>query len=775
MDRPDLAPIVAALGARDFRMAENLARDACGRLPGDALARRYLAAILLEQGRAGEALAAIENPPAIENDADLDFLRGHACAALGQIQAAADCFALAVAARPAWAQAWAAQGLMRHWLFDHAQSQHCYETALRLAPDDADIVEKLAAVRDDRGDPAGAQALLATALAARPQSARLWAALGHSRLKGGADAPAAFARARDLAPGDAGYAYNHALSLAKIGDAPGAESAYRAALALDPAMAEARLNLGNLLAAQKRYAAAAEQLEAADLGALGVARSLASVRLRGGDPKAAAAGAEAGLRHHPGDPELRLTLGAALWEIGRLAEAEAIFLRLLEFDAVRPAARQGLSNILYELARPDEAMSQLRRALDERPGDANLAQSLAFVSSYSETADAAQRLACAKRAATAIEALAPPQAKLPAQPRGVRPLRIGVVSGDLHGHPVGHYFAPVVEATEKSAAQFFCYANGARDDATSRRIRAAAAGWRRIETLGDDDAAAAIRADGIDVLLDLAGYTPNNRLGVFARRAAPAQGNWLGYPAPVALAHIDFAVADRNLAPPEMFSGFAEKILWMDGSCMPFEAPFADLPVPARAAPNARFGSYSNAAKLSPGTLAAWGDILRALPDATLRLCGRQYGLPEVAEILRARFAAHGVSGDRLILVPAMARRALVESYASIDIALDPFPWSGGVTTFEALWMGAPVVTLAADRPIGRVSASILHAMGFSDLVAPTPQAYAALAVALAQDRARLARVQAQLRPALEASICFDMRRYTESFLAALEGFLRPA
>lgn len=775
MDRPDLAPIVAALGARDFAAAESRARDACRRQPGDALARRYLAAILLEQGRAGEALAAIENPPAIENDADLDFLRGHACASLGQTQAAAECFALAVAARPAWAQAWAAQGLMRHWLLDYAQSQHCYETALRLAPDDADTLEKLAAVRDDRGDPAGAQALLASALAAHPQSARLWAALGHSRLKSGGDARDAFARARDLAPNDAGHAYNHALSLARIGDARGAESAYRAALALAPAMADARLNLGNLLAAQRRYAEAQVQLEAADLAALGAARSLASVRLRGGDPAAAAAAAEAGLRLHAGDPELRLTLGAAFWEIGRLAEAEAIFRRLLEFDAVRPAARQGLSNIFYELARPNEAMAELEAALDERPGDANLAQSLAFVSNYSETADAGLRLACAKRAARTIEAAAPTPARLPPTPRGGRPLRIGVVSGDLHGHPVGHYFAPVVEAMDKSAAQFFCYANGARDDATSRRIRAAAARWRRIETLGDTDATAAIRADGIDVLLDLAGYTPHNRLGLFARRAAPLQGGWLGYPAPVALAQIDFAIADRILSPPEMFAGFAEKILWMDGSCMPFEAPFADMPVPARLSPNVRFGSYSNAAKLSPGTLAAWGEILRAVPDATLRLCGRQYGLPEVADILRTRFAAEGVAPERLILVPAMARRALVESYAAVDIALDPFPWSGGVTTFEALWMGAPLVTLAADRPIGRVSASILHAMGFSDLVAPTPQAYAALAVALARDRPALARLQAQMRTALEASSCFDMRRYTAAFLAALEGFSRPA
>jgi len=771
MARPDLASLVQALGARDFGAAERLAREACQRLPDDALARRYLAAILLEQGRAGEALAAIETPPAVKNDADLDFLRGHACAALGQSEAAADCFALATAARPGFAQAWAAQGLMRHRAGALAQGQLCYETALRLAPGDSDTLEKLAALRDDRGDPAGAQKLLEAALATQPQAAGLWAALGLSRLRSGGDALAPLAEARRLAPASADHAYNHALALAKAGDAAAAESAYRAALALAPDMAAARLNLGNLLATQKRYAQAAEQLAAADPQMPDVARSLASVHLRAGNPAAAAAAAEAGLQRHPGDPELRLTLAAAFWEIGRLAEAEAIFRRLLEFEAIRPSARQGLSNVFYELARPDEAMAELREALDERPGDANLAQSLAFVAQYSQTADARTRLGAARLAARAIEAGAPAPAEVPARARGNSPWRIGVVSGDLHGHPVGQYLAAVLAGLPKAQAQIFCYANGAKDDATNAAIRAAATRWLRVETLDDRTLAAQIRADGIDVLLDLSGYTPHNRLGVFAARAAPLQGSWLGYPAPTALRQIDFALADRVLTPGPMAADFDEKIVWMEGSCMPYAAPFADLPTPVRpplAGRAVRFGSYSNAAKLSPGTLAAWGEIMRALPGATLRLCGRQYGLPEVAQVLRARFAAEGVAGERLVLVPAMARRALVESYAEIDIALDTFPWSGGATSFEALWMGAPLVTLAADRPIGRVSASILAAMGHRDLIADSPHEYVETAIGLARDLAHLEALQARMRPALEASACFDMARYAAAFLAAI-------
>jgi predicted O-linked N-acetylglucosamine transferase (SPINDLY family) len=211
----------------------------------------------------------------------------------------------------------------------------------------------------------------------------------------------------------------------------------------------------------------------------------------------------------------------------------------------------------------------------------------------------------------------------------------------------------------------------------------------------------------------------------------------------------------------------------MAGSCMPFAHPFDDLPVPTRPSPSARairFGSYSNAAKLSPGALEAWAAILHRSSGATLRLCGRQYGLPEVARELEKRFAALGIAAERLILAPALPRRALVESYAEIDIALDPFPWSGGVTSFEALWMGVPVVTLAADRAIGRVGVSILAAIGRTDLVAATPDAYAEVAVGLARDPQRLEHLWRSLRPALAVSSCFDMQAYVPSFLAALDA-----
>jgi protein O-GlcNAc transferase len=352
-------------------------------------------------------------------------------------------------------------------------------------------------------------------------------------------------------------------------------------------------------------------------------------------------------------------------------------------------------------------------------------------------------------------------------------LRLGVVSGDLHGHPVGHYLLPVIEAFDPQRVAAFCYANGSRDDAISARLRAASTGWRRVETLDDAALVRHIRDDGIDILLDLAGYTPNNRLGVFAARAAPLQGSWLGYPATTALREIDFVIADEYLTPPEIAPGFTERVVRMAGSCMPFAHPFDDLPVPMRPSPAGRairFGSYSNAAKLSPVTLEAWAAILHQTPGSTLRLCGRQYGFPEVAAELERRFAALGIAAERLLLAPALPRRALVESYGEIDIALDPFPWSGGVTSFEALWMGVPVVTLAADRAIGRVGVSILAAIDRMDLVAATQDAYVATAVALARDPQRLEDLWQGLRPALAASSCFDMQAYVGSFLAALDA-----
>ncbi len=770
-----MSELRAALAARDFATAEKLARAALVLAPADDATRRLLGALLLEQGRAGEALAVLAAPG---GDADLAFLRGHAQAALDRVPEAAASFAAAAAARPGWAQAWAAEGLMRHRLGDLANAHASYAKALALQPDDADTREKLGAVLDDAGDAPAAQAVLEEGLARMPNAPRLWLGLGLSLLREGRDPAAAaqkFAAARKLAPADGELAYNHGLALAKSGDAAGAEGAYRDAVSLAPGFAAALLNLGNMLADTRRLAEASEFLARAVAVAaapLGAWQSHASVRLRLTDAAGAAAAARSGLERHPDDPDLRLTLGAALWELGELRQAQHLFEGLLAIDRLRPSARQGLSNILYERAESEAAMRALEAALAERPGDANLAQSLAFVSQYSAKADANERLRCAAIAAAAIEKRAPVPRAFPTPQRG-KILRLGLVSGDLHGHPVGHYLLPVLEAFDPQRVAAFCYANGSRDDTVSARLRAASAGWRRVETLDDAALVRRIRDDGIDILLDLAGYTPNNRLGVFAARAAPLQGSWLGYPATTALREIDFVVADEHLTPPEIAPGFTERVVRMAGSCMPFAHPFDDLPMPRRAAPTARairFGSYSNAAKLSPVTLETWAAILHQTPGATLRLCGRQYGFPEVAAELERRFAALGISADRLILAKALPRRALVESYAEIDIALDPFPWSGGVTSFEALWMGAPVVTLAADRAIGRVGVSILAAIGRMDLVATTPDAYVATAVALARDPLRLENLWHGLRPALAASSCFDMQAYVRSFLAALDA-----
>jgi protein O-GlcNAc transferase len=769
-----VSAIRAALAARDFATAEKLSRAALALDPADIATRRLLAALLLEQGRAADALAALEAP---HDDAELAFLRGHAHAALDNAHAAATAFAAAAAAKPGWAQAWAAEGLMRHRLGDLPNAQASYARALALEPDDADTREKLGAVLDDAGDAAAAQAVLEEGLARTPNAIRLWLGLGLSLLREGRDPAAAaqkFATARKLAPADAELAFNHALALARSGDLAGAEAAYRDALANAPAFVPALLNLGNLLADARRLAEAREFLAravAAPAAPLGAWQSHASVLLRLKDADGAAAAARSGLARHANDPDLRLTLGAALWEIGELGDAQLLFESLRDVDRLRPSARQGLSNILYERAEPEAAMRELEAALAERPGDANLAQSLAFVSQYSAKADANERLRCAAIAASAIEKRAPLPRPLPPQRGAV--LRLGVVSGDLHGHPVGHYLLPVIEAFDPQRVMAFCYANGSRDDAVSARLRAASSGWRRVETLDDATLKQRIRDDGIDILLDLAGYTPNNRLGVFAARAAPLQGSWLGYPATTALREIDFVIADENLTPPEIAPGFTERVVRMAGSCMPFAHPFDDLPVPTRPAPIGRairFGSYSNAAKLSPATLEAWAALLHQTPGSTLRLCGRQYGFPEVASELARRFAALGIAAERLILVPALPRRALVESYAEIDIALDPFPWSGGVTSFEALWMGVPVVTLAADRAIGRVGVSILAAIERMDLVAATPDAYVATALALARDPERLQNLWQSLRPALAVSSCFDMQAYVPSFLAALDA-----
>lgn len=379
-----------------------------------------------------------------------------------------------------------------------------------------------------------------------------------------------------------------------------------------------------------------------------------------------------------------------------------------------------------------------------------------------------------------------------------RPLRVGFVSADLARHPVGFFLAPVLENRDPRALETVCYSGraAAAADAWTRRLRAACDLW--VETAGLDDAAleARIRADRIDLLVDLSGHTAGNRLAVFARRPAPVQASWMGYPGTTGLPQIDWLIADAAQIPPGSESGYAERILRLAPGYVcyapPQDAPDVG-PLPARregrggaAGPGElafgfTFGSLNNIAKLNPAVFRLWARVLDAVPGARLLLAWQSLGDPEVARRVRAMAAAGGIRSERLALRPGAAPADFLAHYAEIDIALDPFPYSGGLTTLEALWMGVPVLTWSGPGPgpesgsgfAGRHAASHLAQAGLADWIAPTQEAYVARAARAAADPDALDRLRAGLRDRLRASALLDGAAFARRFEAACRTMWR--
>lgn len=280
-----------------------------------------------------------------------------------------------------------------------------------------------------------------------------------------------------------------------------------------------------------------------------------------------------------------------------------------------------------------------------------------------------------------------------------------------------------------------------------------------------------IRADGIDVLLELGGHTAGNRLGVLARRPAPLQATWLGYPNTTGMPEVDLRITDA-VADPDVPGApwTAEAQCRLPGGFLAWR-PALDPPIPPRAPGPVRFGSFNHLAKVSPSTLRLWRDVLAAAPGSTLLVKSSVLSDPPTAEAFRARAEAAGIDGRRLALAGHVAGEAdHLAAYAGVDVALDTWPYHGTTTTCETLWMGVAVVTLAGRAHVSRVSASILAHAGLADLAAPTPEAYVALAAGLAADAPRRAALREGLRDRLRASPLLDAARLVRELEVAFAG-----
>ncbi|HYH19198.1 MAG TPA: tetratricopeptide repeat protein [Azospirillum sp.] len=691
--------------------------------------------------------------------------------------------------------------------------------ALALEPAHADawlMLAEATAREDGPGAAAGSWRALA---ALQPDSALARYNLGVALQQSGqlAEAVTAYAEAARIEPTLAEAHFNRANALRDLGQADAAARAYRASLAVDPAGRGAARNLGILrlptdpaaAVAAFRIAAAVDpgsvdphnvddglNLAAALIAAARPAEALPVLdRVLARRPDAAdahnhralalcalgrkadeAAALVRALATAPAFPEAWTNRAQERRDRGRFGEATAAARRALRIRPAYPAAFGVLARIRHGAGRPEEAVAILRRAMAVDPQlPRGLHSDYLFVRQSDPGADPGSLLIEHRRWALLH---APPPghgASPPALPAGRaagRILRIGYLSADLCTHSVANFFEPLLAAHDRRTVHTVCYAALRHPDATTARLQSLAGDWRNVAGLGDAALAALIRADGIDVLIDLGGHTGDSRLAVLALAPAPVRLTTLGYPGTTGLP-IEGRLTDPIIEPPGAESWSSEPLIRLPHGFLCYHPP-DDAPEPHRDrsadGEGIVFGSFNALGKLTPAVVAAWTGILSDVPGARLLLKSQALGDEAVAAELRARFAARGIASDRLEFVAWTANRAEhLALYRRVDVGLDPFPYNGTTTTCEAMWMGVPVVTLAGDRHAARVGAALLTRVGLPDLTARDVAAYHRIAVTLAADTGRRTELRAGLRERMRRSPLGD----AAALAAAVEAACR--
>ena len=589
------------------------------------------------------------------------------------------------------------------------------------------------------------------------------------------------------------------------------------AAALDPTGAEVLNSLGEAYRVSGRLddaVAAYERAVAASPDYAEAHGNMAAALLQAGRTTEALASAEAAVAAGPEDGACCNTLGSVLRAEGRLEDALAAFGRAAELAPDFAPARRNLGLTLIDLDRFGDAAEQYRRVIEDHPEDAagyaGLAQALRR-QGRNEQSIALHRKAVGLDAGNAVyhasllfnllaeppiaepsidrqtlfdehrawnarhaAPLGPPAAVHPNLRDPGRKLRLGYVSGDFRNHPVGRLALPVVAAHDKAQFEVFCYSRQRGADRITTEFRDCVDVWRATAGLDDAATAEAVRADGIDILVDLAGHTARGRLLAFARKPAPVQIAWLGYLNTTGLDAMDYVIGDPVHTPAGCEDEFSEAILRMPHDLACFEPP-SDAPevgaLPAAANGRVTFGVFNNPGKITAPAASLWARLLDAVPDALLVFKYRSYDDAGTRDGVLSRLSENGIARERVEFLGGSGYREVLDCYRRIDIALDTFPYAGTMTTFEALWMGVPLVTLRGGRMVARAGAAHLAAAGLGGLVAGDEDQYLAIARDLANDAARLAGLRAGMRERLKSSPLCDVA----GFAADLDALYREA
>lgn len=437
-------------------------------------------------------------------------------------------------------------------------------------------------------------------------------------------------------------------------------------------------------------------------------------------------------------------------------------------------AYSNLGSVLLDLGQVAKSVSSLKKAIALQPEFMRARSNLIVSYNYQPDLPPESLLAEAVKFGQVAAQNTRPFKEWNVGKEPERKLRIGLVSGRFASGPVGYFLEGTlasIKARQSEEVEFVGYTNHFLMDELTDRIRQNCVLWRQVHTLSDMQFAQTVFSDQVDILIDLAGHSPNNRLTVFAWRPAPVQITWLDYFATTGMPGVDYLIADPWLLHPDDERFFTERIYRLPQTRLCFTPP--DIPVPVSDLPAQKngyvtFGCFNNLVKVTDSVVALWSRILESTPNSRLVLMAPQLIDPNVINSLARRFADSGVARDRIILQAPLPRKEYLEAYGQIDIVLDPFPFTGATTTAEALWMGVPVLTLAGNRFVARQGVSLLMNVGLPEWVCNSEEDYLGKAQRYASDIEQLAGLRKKLREQLEGSPVCDAKLFAQNFLDML-------
>lgn len=591
-------------------------------------------------------------------------------------------------------------------------------------------------------------------------------------------------------------------TLRRLGRTDEAVDAFEAARRLMPDQPDILFNLGNALRDSGRFDEAGDAFRASlaiQPGNIPVYNNLAITLKAMGDPEAAATVLIEGLAFAPKSPDLRFNLGNALQAAGRMEAAESAYRRAVDLRPDHADAWVNLGVVLAAQGFKEDAESCFAKAIDLNPDLAQAYVGLADLADDGSLDAVAHRrqvlamrpdlaaihsslLMCLHYTADATpDDLArehrlfgkqhPPPAQALFSPAHDfspdRPLRVGVVSGDFRFHAMRFFALPVFAARDRNTWSLTCYSTTVNPDAHTKAFHQAADRWRDVRSISDEALADLIVSDSIDILIDLSGHAPHNRLRVFNRKPAPLQVAWGDYVDTRGLDAIDILIGDAVHTPLDEQARYVERLAHMPVDYICYEPP-PYLP-PATQAPATHngcitFGTFSELTKIQPETVRLWSQVLKANPDSQFFANGYLLADEVRQGRLYSAFIENGINADRILIGTGGEHANFLEQYSKVDIVLDTWPYSGGLTTCEALVMGVPVVTLTGDRFSGRHATAHLKAAGFPDWAAPDEQAFVQIASGLCQGSTALSSLRRRVRKqTLDSPLC-DVGAFTQAF-----------